>query len=87
MPNRHHSHSFHARPPTAMPSGRQVQSHHQTRVQSAVGQAHEQQGTGGLCRNQMPFNPHHGAYPVNDTTVYPPHRGGPRSFHPGHNVC
>ena len=34
----------------------------------------------------MPFNPRHGAYPANGMTVYPPHRGGPHSLHPGPNV-
>jgi hypothetical protein len=87
MPNQHVGLSFLAKAPTATPSGPQVPSHHLARVQSAVGQARTYQRTGGgRYAGQMPFNPRHGAYPANGMTVYPPHRGGPHSLHPGHNV-
>jgi hypothetical protein len=38
MPNQYHSLSFLAIPRTSMPSGTQVQSRHQMRVQSGVGE-------------------------------------------------
>jgi hypothetical protein len=88
MSNQHPGLFSFARPPTSRPSGTQVQCHHQMRGQSSADQAYTYQGTsrGGHYRGQMLFNPHHGAHPVNDMTIYPPHRGEPHPFPPGHGV-
>lgn len=88
MPNQRPSLSSLATLPTAGPSGTQLQSRHRMRVQLGVGQAYTYQGTiGGRYRDQIPFNLDHGAYPVDDLTVYPPHSSG--ELHPllsGHSV-
>ena len=81
MPNQHPGLSFLAIPTGSDP---QVQSHHQTPVQLGVDRAYMYQETGGeRYSGQIPFD--HGE-PVNDTTIYPLHVGGPRSFPPGHGV-
>lgn len=87
MPNRPSNPSVFTIPPTATPVDPQVQSHHETRALSGVGQTHTYRESGGLRYvGEMPFNPLHGAHPVSGMTVYPLHPGGPHSFHPGHNV-
>jgi hypothetical protein len=82
MPDQHSS--FPAMPPAAArPSGVQVQSLHQTRVQG-INQVYTGQETRG--GRQMPFNFRHGAHPQAVVTVHPPHGGGSHSFPLGHGV-
>jgi hypothetical protein len=86
MPNVHLNPSPFAMPLAAMRST-QVQNYLQTRVRSVVcpSQTYAYQGfaptAGGHYSGQIPFNPHHGAHPVNDTIVFPPHL-----VHPGYSV-
>ncbi|KAF8500868.1 hypothetical protein F5888DRAFT_1309200 [Russula emetica] len=80
MTNQHPGLYSLARPPS--PHNTQVLSHHHMPVQLGVGQAFAYQGTrGGSSGAQIPFNPHHGAHPVNTMPVNPP-----RSLHPGYNT-
>ena len=69
----------------ARPSGAQVQSLQQMRVQG-VSQANTGQGT--RAGHQMSFNLHRGAHPQAVMTIYPHphHSGGPHSFPLGHGV-
>jgi hypothetical protein len=76
MPNLHPSLSPFATPLAAM-RGTQVQNYHQTHVRSGVCPASRTYAYPGTARGhyngQIPFNPHHGAHPANDTIVFPPH--------------
>ena len=77
MSNLHLNPSPFAMPLAAM-RGIQVQNYRQTRVRSGIcpSQTYAYQGfapaAGGHHSGQIPFNPHHGAHPVDDTIVFPP---------------